>query len=256
MLVRDRDIEPVAERLDGDGAHLLLLMGDVLAFAGFTHAVALDRLGQNHGRLPLMLHRGRVGGVYLVRVVAAAVQAPDVVVGHVGHQLQQLGILAEEVLAHVGAVLRFEGLVFAVHRLFHAFQQQAVLVLRQQRIPVAAPDHLDHVPAGAAEICLQLLDDLAVAAHRPVEPLQVAVDDEDEVVQPFARRQRNRSQRFGLVHLAVAHESPHLAPVRIEDAAIAQVLHEARLIDGRDRSQAHGHRGELPEIRHQPGMRI
>src|SRR6266540_1158029 len=60
------------------------------------------------------------------------------------------------------------------------------LVLGEQRVPVAAPDHLDDVPAGAAEGALQLLDDLAVAAHRPVEPLQVAVHDEDEVVELLA----------------------------------------------------------------------
>ena len=46
-----------------------------------------------------------VGGVDLVRVVAAAAQLPDFVVGHVRDQLQQLGILAEEVLADVGAVV-------------------------------------------------------------------------------------------------------------------------------------------------------
>ena len=38
--------------------------------------------------------------------------------------------------------------------------------------------------------------------------------------------------------------------------AILQVAHEARLIDGVDRAEAHRHGGELPEIRHQPGMRI
>ena len=34
----------------------------------------------------------------------------------------------------------------------------------------------------------EFLDDLAVAAHRAVEPLQVAVDDEDQVVELLARR--------------------------------------------------------------------
>ena len=40
-----------------------------------------------------------------------------------------------------------------------------------------APQDLDHVPARAEEQRFELLDDLAVAAHRPVEALQVAVDD-------------------------------------------------------------------------------
>ena len=71
--------------------------------------------------------------------------------------------------------------------------------------------HLDHVPAGAAEDRFQFLNDLAVAAHRTVETLQVAVDDEDQVVEPFARGQRDRAERFGFVHLAVAQEGPDFA---------------------------------------------
>ena len=35
-----------------------------------------------------------------------------------------------------------------------------------------------------------------------------------------------------------------------------QIPQEARLIDGGDRSQPHRHRGELPELRHQPRMGI
>ena len=89
--------------------------------------------------------------------------------------------------------------------------QQAVVVGGEQRVPARAPDHLDHVPAGAAEVRLELLDDLAVAAHRAVEALQVAVDDEDQVVEVLAAGERDRAQRLGLVHLAVAQERPHLA---------------------------------------------
>ena len=84
------------------------------------------------------------------------------------------------------------------------------MIRRQQRIPVAAPDHLDDVPAGAAEDRLELLDDLAVAAHRTVETLQVAVDDEDQVVELFARRQADGAERFGLVGFAVAEKRPDL----------------------------------------------
>ena len=191
-----------------------------------------------------------------MRVVAAAVEPPDVVVGHVGDHREQLLVLAEEVLAHVGAVLGLEHLVLAVDGLFHALEQQPGGVAREQRIPVGAPDHLDHVPAGAAEVGFQLLDDLAVAAHRAVQPLQVAVDHEDQVVELLAHRERDRAQRFRLVHLAVAHECPDLAVVGVEQAAVLQVFHEARLVDRHDRPQAHGHGRELPEAGHQPGVRI
>ena len=212
-------------------------------------------LAQDHRRLALVIG-GRVERrVDLVRVVAAAIQVPDLVVGPVGDQRLQFRRV-EEILAHVRAVLALERLVFAVDAFHHPLDQDALLVAREQRVPVRAPDHLDHVPAGAAEVAFELLDDLAVAAHRAVEPLQVAVDDEDQVVEVLARRHADGAHRLRLVHLAVAHERPHLAAFGLREAAVLQVLHEARLVDRHQRPQAHRHGRELPEIRHQPRMRI
>ena len=197
LVVRDRDVEPVAERLERVLAHLLLLVGDVLSFARFPHPVALHGLGEDHGRLPGVPGGLGVGRVDLVRVVAAAVQPPDVLVGQVRHHLPELRVLAEEVLPGVGPALGLEVLVLAVDRLLHALAQQPLGVEVQQRVPVRAPDHLQHVPAGPAEGGFELLDDLAVAAHRAVEALEVAVDDEDEVVELLARGQRDRAERLG-----------------------------------------------------------
>ena len=188
--------------------------------------------------------------------MAATVQAPDVLVAHARHGFQQLGVLAEEMLAHELAVVGLVRLVLAIEGLFHDLAQDAFLVVRQQRIPVATPDQLDHVPARTAEVAFQLLDDLAVAAHRAVQTLQVAVDDEDQVVQLLARSQGDGAQRFRLVHLAVAAEDPDLAAAGVGDAAGVQVLQEARLVDGHQRAQAHRHRRELPEVRHQLRMRV
>jgi hypothetical protein len=149
LIVGDRDIEAVAEGLEGHLAHLFLGVGDVHPLAGHPHPVALDGLGQDHGRLAARFHGRGIGVVDLHRVVAAAVQAPDVLVGHVGDHLGQLRVLAEEVLAGVFASLRLVGLVVAVDALLHAFQQKPLLVAGQERVPVAAPDDLDDVPAGA-----------------------------------------------------------------------------------------------------------
>ncbi len=126
----------------------------------------------------------------------------------------------------------------------------------EQGVPLRAPDRLDHVPAGAAEGRLELLDDLAVAAHRPVEPLQVAVDHEDQVVELLARGQRDGAERLGLVGLAVAEERPDLGVGHRLELAVFQVAVEARLVDGHDRAQAHRHRRELPEVGHQPRVRV
>ena len=93
----------------------------------------------------------------------------------------------------------------------HLVDEHAVDVAREQLVPCRAPDDLDDVPAHATERRLELLDHLAVAAHRTVEALQVAVDDEDQVVEPFTRAEDERGRRLGFVELAVADEAPHLA---------------------------------------------
>ena len=235
---------------------------DVLALAGLAHAVTLDRVRENDGR-PLDRVAGRaVGGKEFFLVVAAAHQVVvDLVVGHVGDQFLQLRVSAEKALADVGAALVLEVLVLAVDALHHALAQQVALRARQQAIPARAPQHLDHVPARAAEIALELLHDLAVAAHRPVEALQVAVDDEHQIVELLARGQRDRALRLRLVHFPVAEECPDLASLghlvgARREAAILEVFEEARLVDRHDRAEPHRHRRELPEIRHQVRMRV
>src|SRR5207248_344236 len=80
-----------------------------------------------------------VGRICLVRIVAAAVQAPVVLVAHARDHLGDLRVLAEKVLAHERAVVRLVVLVFAVDRLLHHAQQASFLVAREQRIPVRAP---------------------------------------------------------------------------------------------------------------------
>src|SRR5699024_2270113 len=132
----------------------------------------------------------------------------------------------------------------------------AILVLGQQAVPLRTPDDLDDIPAGAAIDAFQFLDDLGVAAHRTVEALQVAVDDENEVVQAFAGRHIQRTQRFRLVHFAVATEAPDLAPGVVLNTAVLHVAHETRIVNGGNRADAHGHGGELPVIGHQPSVGI
>ena len=188
--------------------------------------------------------------------MSAAVEQPDLVVGHVRDALEQARVAPEEVLADVGAVAGLERLVVAVDAVLHHLDQGAVDIGLQQRIPAAAPDDLDHVPAGAAEVGLELLDDLAVAADGPVEALEVAVDHPDEVVQLLAPGQCGGAHRLGLVHLAVAEEGPYLARGGVGHSARLQVLHEPRLVDRGDGADAQRHRRELPEVGHQPRVRV
>ena len=126
-------------------------MGDVLAFARLAHAVTLDGFGENDGRLPGMLYSHGISGIHLLGIVAAAAERPNFVVAHVLHKGGCLGIFVEELLAHIGAVLRLEILIFAVYAFFHALAQLAALVLREEPIPAGTPQHLDDVPAGTVE---------------------------------------------------------------------------------------------------------
>jgi len=237
-------------------AHLLLLMGDVLAFAGLAHTVTLDGLAQDHGRLSGVGDGGSVSGIDLVRIVPAAVQAPDVVVAHARDHCAKFGILAEEMLTHERAVDRLVSLVLAVDRFFHALAQQALGVFREQRIPARTPDHFDDVPAGTTEVRFEFLDDLAIAAYRAVESLQIAVDDEDQIVEFLAGCERGGTEGLRLVHFAIAHEGPDLAALRGDQIAVFEITQEARLVDRHDRTEAHRYCRELPEARHQPGVGI
>src|SRR6476620_9523642 len=201
--------------------------------------------------------RGRsIGSIDLLRIMAATGQCPDLVVGHAGDHRLQFRILAKEMLPHVGAVFGLEVLVLAVDCLLHALQQDAGGVASNQRIPARAPDVLDDVPAGAAEDAFQLLDDLAIAAHWPIEALQVAVDDEYEVVESLTPAERDGAEAFRLIGLAIAEKAPDLPSLGLRQAAALQVFQEACLVDGHQRAEAHGDGRELPEIRHQPGMWI
>ena len=123
-----RYIEALAEGFQGLFTHLLLLVGDVLPLACLTHAVALDRLGKDDRGLSLVPDGCGIGGIDLVRVVSAPVQAPDILVGHVGDQGFQFRMLAEKFLPHIGSVVGLVGLVFPVHRFFHHLEQLAFSV--------------------------------------------------------------------------------------------------------------------------------
>ena len=223
-LVGDVDAQAVPEGVEGAADELLHLVGGVAGLELAAQPAALDGLGQDHRRLALVVERGPVGGVHLAQVVAAAVggQGDHLGVGHaVDEPPQPLGV--EEVLADVGGVLGGQGLELAVGGGVQLGDQLAGLVGGEQVVPEPAPDHLDDVPAGAAEQRLHLLDDLAVAADRAVETLQVAVEHEGQVVQPLPAGHGEGALGLGLVHLAVADERPHPRPGGVDQLPVLQI---------------------------------
>ena len=246
----------IARQLEVVDRHLLHLVRRVARLERRPQRVALDRLHEDDRGLAGVVHRGAVGGVHLPVVVAAALEVPDLLVREVLDHRLGARVPAEEVVADEAAVLGLVGLIVAVRRLVHEVDQRAVAVLRQQCVPLAAPDDLDDVPAGAAEERLQLLDDLAVAADRAVEALEVAVDDEREVVELLVGRDVQHAAALRLVQLTVAQERPRVLLGGVLDAAVVQVLVELRLRDRVHGTDAHGHRGVLPEVLHLARVRV
>src|SRR5208282_2395153 len=185
-----------------------LLVRDDLAFARLAESIALDGLGKNNGGRSGMLNRRLVRGVHFDWIVAAEPHAGELLVRKMFHHLQQPGIGAKEILPEISSALDKIFLILAIGDLAHAPDKQAIAVRLNERVPIAAPDQLDDVPSRAAENRFQFLDDLAVAAYRPVKTLQIAVDDKNQIVEPLARTERNRAERFRLVHFTIAHEGP------------------------------------------------
>ena len=256
FVIRDGNAEARAEHFQLVFVQLLLLVGDVLAFARFAQTVTLDGLGQNNRRRAGVINRGPESRMDLDGIVSAEPHASQLLVGQMLDHLEQPGIAAKQVLTEVGSALHKILLILSVADLAQPPNQQAIAVVLNERVPVCAPYHLDDVPAGSAENGFQFLNDLAIAAHWAVEPLQVAVDDEDEVVESLARSQGNGAQRLRFIHFAVTEKRPDLAASRLLQSAVLEILDEARMIDRLNRSQSHGDGGELPEIGHEPGMRV
>ncbi len=256
LLVRDRQLEPVAEDLHLGFGQLLGLVRDVAGLDARAEGPALDGLDEDRRGRAGVLDRGLVRGIHLAVVVPAAAQLGQVVVGQVLDELAQARIRPEEVLADVRPAGDRVLLELAVERVVHLLDEDAVDVTGQQLVPLPGPDDLDDVPAGAAERGFELLDDLAVAAHRAVEALQVAVHDEGQVVEALARSDVERAERLGLIGLAVADERPDARSARVEDAAVLEVAVEPGLVDRADRAEAHGDRRVLPEVRHEPRVRV
>ena len=190
----NRDSEARAEHAQLFFVELLLLVRDVFAFAGFAQSVALDGLGKNDGGPAFVFHGGFVGCVNLDGIVPAQTHARKLVVGKMLDHLQQARIGAKEVLAEVGAALDEILLVLPVGDFAQTAHQDAIAIVADEVVPVTAPDDFDDVPPGTAEDRFQFLNDLAVAAHRTVQALQVAINNENQIVELLARGQRDRAE--------------------------------------------------------------
>lgn len=149
--VGDREAEQLAHALELVDRQLLHLVVGVLGLEALAERVALDRLGQDHGRRALVLDRRPVRRVDLAGLVAAARGVEtlgDLRVGEQFRQLDEGGLGAEEVLADVGDVAGGVRLELRVRDLAQPAQQRTLGVQLEQLVPGVAPERLDDVPAG------------------------------------------------------------------------------------------------------------
>ena len=254
--IGNRHVETIADVANAVHVHFLNLVSDVFTFSGVTHAVTFNGMGEDYGGFAFGFLCFFQRSVDFLRIVTAAVQGPDLLVSPVGNQRCGFRIFTEEVLTHVSAVFGFEGLVVTVNGLFHQLDQFTAGIFTQQLIPASAPDNLDNVPASTAKDAFQFVNDLAITGNRAVKALQVAVDNEDQVVQLLTGRDGDRAFGFRLVHLAVAEESVNGLFGSVFQAAVFQILQELSLINRTDWAQTHRDGRELPEFRHQFRVRI
>ena len=237
------------------GFQVFLLMHGIAALDR-AQTIAFDGLHQDYGRLAGRTLRALIGGVDLARILPPALDVAQLVVGQRVHHARQHRVVIHPVLALDVARRDRIPLIVTVDRVFHALAQHALAVLREQPVPAAAPNDFDHIPVGAAKAAFEFLNDLAVAAHRAVETLQIAVHHQHQIVEVLARSEIDGAEHFRLIRFTVADEAPHASAVARFQSPILQILGETRLINGGRRRQAHGSAGHLPEIAHRTRMRI
>ena len=256
FVVGNRNSKPCSELKKLLFVGFLFVVRNIATFAVFAQAITFNRLGQDNGRCASMVDGCFVGGINFFGIVSAAPHHQQFLVGVIFDEVEQLRILAEEMLADVRARHADVLLKLAIDDFAHSFHEQTGFILFQKRVPVVAPNDFDDVPASARKQCLKLLDNLPVPANRAIQALQVTVDHERQIVELFAGRKRYRTERFGLIAFAVAHESPNVLVRDIFDPAIRQIMIEAGLVDRHQRCQSHRHGRVFPKVRHQPRMRI
>ena len=122
--------------------------------------------------------------------MAAALEAPDLIIAPSGNHRSGARILTEELFSNIRAIFCLEGLEVTIGGAVHQLDERTIAILREELIPFPSPYDLEDIPSCASEERFEFLDDLAVSTDRAIESLQIAVDHEDEVVESFTRCER------------------------------------------------------------------
>ena len=93
-----------------------------------TEAIPLNSVGKNYSGLTLAGDSFRIGGINLIGIVTSAVEGHNLVVGHIFNQLEQLWVLAKEMLTSIGTAVVLVVLQLAIADFIHALDEHATLV--------------------------------------------------------------------------------------------------------------------------------
>ena len=211
LCIGERQFETIAEFHQILLLEFLLLVRGHLALTSGTHTKTFFGLRKNHRRCAAVIGCCMIGRINLAQIMTAAFESIDFFVSERGTDGLQARTLTKEMFAIERAIIRSKSLQLSVHRAIECINQFTVGITRKERIPIRAPQEFDHIPASATKQGFQFIDDVTIAAHRSIETLQVTVDNEDEVIEFFARGQRERGERFGFIHLAITEHAPHFA---------------------------------------------
>ena len=117
LFVRHRQVETVTELNQFVVTQFFLAVSRHLALARATHAIAFLGVRQDHRGLPDVASGRSIGRVNFDEVMAPALQAVNLLVGHALGEPGQFVVLAEEGLAVVAAIFRRKGLHLAIDRI-------------------------------------------------------------------------------------------------------------------------------------------
>ena len=256
LLIRQRQIETIAKGQQGRLVKFFLAVCGHLSLTSLSHAIAFFGVCQYDSGLTSMCSSCSIGSVDFHQIVAATFEPVNLFVGQALRELRELRVLSEECLSVKAPVFGRKGLHLSIHGAGKSFDQRPVCVACKQSIPVAAPNEFDDVPTRATKQFFQLVNDATIAAYRTIQSLQIAVDHPDQIVQAFARRECEGAHAFWLIHFPVAEDTPDFTVLAIEQTPVCQITHETRMVNGADRTNAHGSGRKLPKVWHQPRMRV
>ena len=157
-----------------------------LALTRLPHAIAFFGVRQDDGGLALVNRCCCISRVDFYQVMPTSFQAVNLLIAQTLSELGKLGVLAKEVIAVKPSILGGECLHLPVHGVGKGTHQRLLSVPREQAVPVTAPNEFDHIPASTAKEFFEFVNDASVAANRPIQALQIAIDHPYQVVQFFA----------------------------------------------------------------------